>query len=46
MGKVSMCVLVVFFSTRDRSCGVCRLGTRFVWLCMYIIETNSMRVQC
>jgi hypothetical protein len=37
---VYMCAsTVVCFNTCDSSCGVCKFGTRFVWLCMYIIET-------
>ena len=34
-------MLVICFSTCASSCGVCKLGTSFVWLCMHIIDTSD-----
>ena len=46
MGYVSICVLIVFCRTCCSSCGVCKFGVRFVWLCTHIIDVRegSMRL--
>ena len=38
---MSMCVLVVCFSTCDSLCGVCRLCVGFVWLCILINDVSD-----